>query len=212
MLSLLFNNPLNFLFLAVAFIIALTVHEFAHAWVADRLGDPTPRAYGRLSLNPLAHLDWLGTIMILIGPIGWGKPVPIDDFNFRNPKRDITLVSIAGIAVNLIVAVIGSIILRLIAGSALANIVAGISAAILQYLIIINVNLAVFNLIPVSPLDGFKVVAGLLPSDKTAEWLGLQSYGLIFLLFLILPIFGGTAPINYLINPPINFLLQLLIP
>ena len=103
MLGVLFNNPLSFLFWLVALAMAITIHEFAHAYTADRLGDPTPRLQGRLTLNPLAHLDPLGTLMLLLVRFGWGKPVQFDPFNLKNPRKDGALISLAGPASNLLI-------------------------------------------------------------------------------------------------------------
>src|SRR3972149_2555477 len=114
MLGQLFNNPLAFVFWALALILAITIHEFAHALAADRLGDPTPRLMGRLTLNPLAPLDPLGTLMLLIARFGWGKPVQFDPFNLRHPRRDSALISLAGPASNLIMASTAAIFLQVL--------------------------------------------------------------------------------------------------
>src|SRR3990167_10883511 len=107
-----FSNPLLLILWLAALIIAVTIHEFAHAFAADRLGDPTPKLMGRLTLNPLAHLDVLGTLMLLIARFGWGKPVQIDPFNLQNPRRDSALIALAGPLSNLLLAVVLSLILR----------------------------------------------------------------------------------------------------
>src|SRR3972149_8566479 len=112
MLSLIANNPIMFVIYLLALLIAITVHEFAHAKVADYLGDPTPRLQGRLSLNPLVHLDPLGMILLFLVGFGWGKPVMFDPFNLRNPRRDAALISIAGPGTNFVVALLLSLILR----------------------------------------------------------------------------------------------------
>lgn len=171
----------------IALLVAISIHEFAHAFMADYLGDPTARLEGRKTLNPLAHLDPIGTIMLLFFKFGWGKPVPVDPFNFQNPRRDQALVSLAGPASNLILAFILSVILRLMAGMVNESLLFSIFLPIL----FINVALAIFNLIPIGPLDGFKVVLGFLPEDLAREWQETESYGLIILLLLIfLPIRG----------------------
>src|SRR4030042_6600170 len=100
MLQYLFTNPFSFAIWAAALLVAITIHEFAHAWTADHLGDPTPRLTGRLTLNPLAHLDPIGTLMLLIIRLGWGKPVTVDPFNLRHPKRDMALISLSGAVAN----------------------------------------------------------------------------------------------------------------
>jgi Zn-dependent protease len=219
MIDQLFNNPLAFLFWLIALIVAITVHEFSHAFAADRLGDPTPRLQGRLTLNPLAHLDPLGTILLLVARFGWGKPVVFDPYNLRYPKRDSAIISIAGPISNLLTASIAALIIRGLFFahlSLLSNSVLGVIyyfvIALLQPIIILNVMLAIFNLVPIHPLDGFKIVEGLLPDDYARQWHELQPYGFIFLLFLAFPILGNVAPISRIISPIINFLVGILLP
>ncbi len=208
MLGELFNNPFAFLSWLVSLVVAITIHEFSHAYAADRLGDPTPRIQGRLTLNPLAHLDPLGTIMLLIARFGWGKPVEFDPYNLRNPRRDAAIISFAGPVSNILLAIVLSFVLRLLLMSQLAM----LFYIILQPMIVMNVILAVFNLVPIHPLDGFKIVGGLLPRTYADQWYELQPYGMIFLLFLVFPVFGNTAPVTQLISPVIRFLLLLLLP
>jgi Zn-dependent protease len=213
MIGELFNNPIGFLFYIVALVIAITVHEFAHALLADRLGDPTPRLQGRLTLNPLAHLDLVGSIMMLVARFGWGKPVVFDEYNLRNPRRDAAVISIAGPVSNLLVAIAGSIILHILVASHITTGLLGIVLySFLQPLIMMNVVLAIFNLVPIHPLDGFKIVGGILPPEYARQWKELEPYGMIFLIFMIFPFFGGVAPIHQLINPAISVLLKLLLP
>jgi Zn-dependent protease len=213
MIGELFNNPLSFFLWIVALVTAITVHEFAHAWAADRLGDPTPRLQGRLTLNPLAHLDLLGSLFMLIAHFGWGKPVVFDPFNLRHPRRDAAIISLAGPAINLALAVVASILLRILIGSnVLATIWELLALSVLQPIIILNVALAIFNLVPIHPLDGFKIVGGILPPEYAKQWQELESYGMIFLIFMVMPIFNRVAPINQLINPVITLILGILIP
>src|SRR3990172_6432841 len=108
------SNPITFIFSLVALVVAISIHEFAHAAAADRLGDPTPRLQGRLTLNPLAHLDPIGTLMLLLIRVGWGKPVQFDPYNLKNPRRDAALISLAGPASNLILAIVLALIIKLI--------------------------------------------------------------------------------------------------
>ena len=198
------GTAFNLIFGFVALIVAITIHEFSHAWTAERLGDPTPRLQGRLTLNPLAHLDPVGTILMILVHFGWGKPVQFDPFNLRNPRRDSALISIAGPISNMLVAIVCALLFRIPMPAAISY--------LLFMILQMNIMLGVFNLIPVHPLDGFKIVEGILPEEQAHEWNGLERYGMIFLVFLLFPIFGGTAPIQRIISPVINFLLNILLP
>jgi len=186
-----------------ALLIAITVHEFAHAWAADRLGDPTPQLQGRLSLNPLKHLDPIGTLMLLFFRFGWGKPVEFDPYNLRHPRRDAALISLAGPAINLILATVLSLVLKF-SPSPLFSI-------FLYPVILININLAIFNLLPVPPLDGAKILYGILPREWADEYNDFMGrYGTILLILLIIPIGGSSLAIN-LILPVINLITQFLL-
>ncbi len=206
-----FNNPsdiLQFLFVFPAFLVAITLHELSHGLMADRLGDPTPRVMGRLTLNPLAHLDLIGTLMILFAPFGWAKPVPFDPFNLKNPRRDAALISLAGPVANLLTAIVVSGLLHLVLAAS------GTRTLLVQFLavlIALNVNLAIFNLIPVYPLDGFHIVEGLLSERAAREWSQLQSLGFIIMLVLVFPLFGPSPAIR-VIQPVINLILNILLP
>lgn len=215
----LLSNPLELILYLIALVTAIAFHEFAHAYVADYLGDPTPRLQGRLTLNPLAHLDPIGTVMLLVARFGWGKPVQFDPYNLRNPRRDSALISIAGPTANFILATAGSIIIRLLLTSRLTllsnsvvGFVAYIIVVVLQPIIILNVMLGVFNLVPIHPLDGFKIVEGILPDEYARQWHELEPYGLIFLLFLAFPIISNIAPLSRVITPAINGILNVLLP
>lgn len=218
MLGELSTNPLGFLFWLIALIVAITIHEFAHAYAAERLGDPTPRLMGRLTLNPLSHLDPIGTLMLLIARFGWGKPVVFDPFNLRNPRRDAAIISVAGPVSNFILALLCSILLRIFFTyhvsliTSQLNVLTYFLVALLQPIIVLNVVLAVFNLVPIHPLDGFKIVGGILPKEYASQWQELEPYGMIFLIFLIFPIFGGSSPIHNIISPVINFIISILLP
>jgi Zn-dependent protease len=210
MLDLLISNPLFFFVWLAALAVAITVHEFAHAWTAVRLGDPTPRIQGRLTLNPLAHLDPLGTFMLLIVRFGWGKPVQFDPYNLKNPRRDAAIISLAGPVANLILAGALSIILNFFARPFsglyfLRNII--------PPFIFLNVVLAIFNLLPIHPLDGGKILVGLLPSRDAAQIdRFLNQYGIFILILLIFPLWGGVSPVLHLLSPVINFLLKIYMP
>lgn len=202
----------------IAFVVAITVHESAHAWMSDRLGDPTARLMGRLTFNPLKHLDLYGTVLIplfliFIGSpfvFGWAKPVMFDPYNLRNPKKDGALIALSGPASNMILAVILSIIFNLINGPFFPS---QFLLMILTSTITINVALAIFNLIPLHPLDGGKIFIGLLPDRDAAEAEQFMNrFGLIILLLIIFPLFGRTSVLNSFITPIISFILKILIP
>jgi len=212
---------LSLIFWILAFIIAITVHETAHAWMADKLGDPTPRMMGRLSLNPMVHYDPVGTTLLLVLvvmramgipviPFGWAKPVRFDPYNLENPRRDAALISFAGPFSNLALASLLAIILRITAIPFSPFVFLG---GLLVPVIILNVVLAIFNLLPIHPLDGGKIIVGLLPPQKARELdLFMNQYGLILLFFLIFPIFGGTSLIFTIIGPVLRVIFNLLIP
>jgi Zn-dependent protease len=203
-LQLLWLNPLAFVVVVAVLVFSLTIHEFAHAWMADRLGDPTPRSHGRLTLNPLAHLDWLGTIMLFLIGFGWGKPVPVDAYNFRSPRRDMTLVAVAGPASNLL----GALVMAFIAAHLFNG---GWIATALTLAVQMNIMLAVFNLIPVGPLDGSRVLSGLLPHHLAYEFDEvMERYGLYILLLLIFPFLNGQSAIEFIIQPAQEFLTNII--
>ena len=195
MLDLLFTSPLSFVVIFGGIIIAIGIHEAAHCYMADYLGDPTPRSLGRLTLNPLAHLDPVGTLVILVtGMFGWGKPSPFDPYNLRNPQRDTALIALAGPVSNLLLALGLSLIARLGLPQFLLS--------IFYFLISLNINLAIFNLIPIAPLDGSKI------------FLKNQSnqYSLLLLLLLLFPIFGRHSIASLLVSPVSSFIIHILIP
>ncbi len=177
-------------------LVSLTVHESAHAWTAWRLGDPTGRLLGRVSLNPAAHADPVGTILFpllamvtRLPLIGWAKPVPVDFTNLRNPRRDFMLIAAAGPGANLLLALIGALGMRLTAWT--PNDIAGtinlsaMLATLSFWLLELNLLLAVFNMIPVPPLDGGNVLAGLLPDRAAGVFDSLRPYGFVILYALI---------------------------
>jgi len=201
----------NTLLLAVpAILIALTFHEFAHAYVAYRLGDPTAKNMGRLTLNPLAHLDPMGTIMIFLIHFGWAKPVPVDPRYLGNPKRDMMWISAAGPLMNMALALVSGILLRIFIALGLANTYAGSSASILfqmlYFSLYINLALAFFNLLPIPPLDGSKILAGVLPHRYAPTLYMIESKGPMVLFGIIM--FGwvtGFHVLGLVIGPFIHF-------
>jgi len=197
----------------VGFAFTIIIHEVAHGWVADRLGDPTARLSGRLTLNPIPHIDLYGTILlpvflvIIHSPFlfGWAKPVPFDPYNLKDPKKDSALISLAGPLANIIIATILAVIYRFVPN----QIVSSLIVNIVQF----NVALAVFNLIPIHPLDGGKILVGILPNKEAREFDNfMNQFGIILLVFIIFPIFGGVSIISYFLYPIISFILNLLIP
>ena len=181
-------------------IIAMTFHEFAHAWVADKLGDTTPRAQGRLTLNPLSHIDPFGLILLLFANIGWGKPVQINPRNFNSNKSIETceaLVSLAGPLINLILAFIFMIIYYALFWFTECS---EIILLIVFYTITVNIGLGVFNLLPIPPLDGSKIFAKFLPYNAKA-WID-RNMQYIYILFLILWI---TNVLSWIVSPVISF-------
>lgn len=170
---------------AAAVLLALAIHEYAHAVVAVRLGDPGPKLAGRLTLNPLPHLDPLGTIMLFLFSFGWAKPVMVDPRNFRNPRQDMMWVALAGPVSNILLAFalsrVAPIILNIVPYGAVPA-----TFAFLQVAIQLNIWLAVFNMLPLPPLDGSKVLAGLLPARYAYRYMQFERYGMFILLLLVL--------------------------
>lgn len=199
MLGLLFTNPLAFFIIFPGLLVSIAIHEFAHAWTADRLGDPTPRSQGRVTLNPLVHLDPIGTVMILVTRFGWGRPVEFDPYNLKEPVRDTAIIALAGPVSNMVVAAVLAAILRF------GVIPIDWLAIGIAQVLFINVVLAIFNLIPIYPLDGSKILLALLPRDTAYEYDNfMHKYGMFVLLAMILPWAGGMSPVSALIAPVIN--------
>jgi Zn-dependent protease len=205
-LDLLVDDPAVFFYLAavvtVALLVAITLHEFGHAFAANALGDATAKRLGRLSLNPLKHLDPFGTLMVFFVGFGWGKPVPVDYRALgRNPRRGMAVVSIAGAAMNLVTAAaFGALVrLELVAWHSPRYLhvngwdVASVGADLVGYVIFLSLILAVFNLIPIAPLDGFKVAVGLLPARQAYSFARIERYGPLLLLLLL--VFGYATGI-----------------
>ncbi|MEK6599931.1 MAG: site-2 protease family protein [Deltaproteobacteria bacterium] len=198
--------------LAAPILIAVTFHEVAHGWIADRLGDPTARLLGRLTLNPIKHLDPIGTLVFfLTRMIGWAKPVPVNPLNFRDPLKGMMWVAIAGPVTNLFLAAVSAAILRLLIASGILfdpsiSFVMKPVYMMIQMSVIINVGLAVFNVIPIPPLDGSKVLMGLLSREQAEVFARLEPYG-----FIILILFIMTNIDRMILSPIIGFTVSLLL-
>jgi Zn-dependent protease len=167
------------------FLLAISFHEFAHAFVAVRLGDPTPRYQGRLTLNFTAHFSWLGALMLLIAGIGWAKPVQINTRNLKNPQSDMLWISVAGPVANIILAVIFAVLIRLLRPLLPANIAVISFFAMLYLGVRLNMLLAVFNLIPIPPLDGSKIAYALLPYNWGRALQSVEPWGFIIIYVLL---------------------------
>lgn len=209
---------------ALPILVAIVFHEVAHGWVANRLGDPTAARMGRLTLNPIAHVDLFGTILLPLLLIiaqspflfGYAKPVPVNYYNLNNPKRDMVWVALAGPAMNLLLALVSVLAFKFLSpvfGSVEAD---GISSSLLgffkpvltmaQYSLVINVVLAVFNIFPLPPLDGGRVLVGLLPEPHSSTVARIEPYGFLILLALLM-----TRLLDRVIGPPTEFLLNLFV-
>lgn len=207
----LISNPIEAIFFLLILVFVISIHEYAHARTAHELGDPTPEASGRLTLDPRAHLDPLGSFAFLFFGFGWGKPVPIDPYNLRNPKKDYALISLAGPSSNFISAIIASIALYTIYFFANKTIFL-LLLPLFSMFIRLNLILGVFNLLPFFPLDGFSIVGGLLNREKALEWEELKRYGMLFLFLFIMPFAGGKSMLEIFVSPLLSFLYALLIP
>lgn len=188
------------------FFMAVVIHEFAHGWCAYKLGDPTAKYAGRLTLNPLAHIDPIGTVLlpllltVMRAPIifGWAKPVPINFWNFKHPRRDMILVGLSGPLSNILLAFLTSLIIKMALFSPFITQVLGL-------FVIINLFLAVFNLIPIPPLDGSRVLVGLLPRNLTYLIASFEQFGMLILIVLI-----WLGLLDYIVWPIVNILLKAL--
>ena len=202
------ESLISFLLLFPIFMVAVVVHEVSHGWAALVLGDRTALIAGRLTLNPFKHTDLIGTIVLPITLLvvrspfvfGWAKPVPVNVMNLRHPKRDMLWVGAAGPTANFILAVLAALFLRCVGPSVPSLVVAGT-----KYLILINLVLGVFNLIPIPPLDGSRILTGLLPLRLAREMLSLERWGVILVMLLL-----ALGFLNRILHPAVAFLARLL--
>src|SRR2546427_7657525 len=189
------TDPRTLLFLLPAVLIAATCHEFAHALVADRLGDPTARQLGRLSLNPLVHVDPLGTLFFVLFSFGWARPVPVNPRNFANPRLGMLGVALAGPLVNIVLAfAVGGIVKT-------QGLTGTLWGDLASMLVLINIVLAVFNLIAIPPLDGSRILEGLLPSNQALAYARIQPYGTVVILALLY-----TGVVGQVMSPAVRWL------
>ena len=197
-----FNDPAALLGIAIALLVGLTFHEFSHAFVADQLGDHRPRALGRVSLNPVNHIDPMGAIMLLIAGFGWAKPVPVNPYALRPGRRAMSVVAAAGPVANVVVAIVAAIVYRLLDGM-------GISGFVLDaawFTVLFNLVLAIFNLLPIPPLDGYNVVLPFLPPQLAMQVQRNAHYGMLILLGLILVsyVVPGPGPLSWIFDIAIS--------
>ena len=202
-------DPQTLVLLIPLILFALTVHEYAHGMVAYRLGDPTAKQAGRLTLNPLSHLDPMGTVMLFVIGLGWAKPVPVDPRYFANPKRDMLWVALAGPAANMGLALLSGLIIRFLTSDPSAYLSGALGPILISMMVRslqINLMLAVFNMLPVPPLDGSKIMYSLLP-PQYAHWnYNLERYGPMVLFGLVMMgMFTGFSILWLFIGPFVRF-------
>lgn len=195
------------LFSIPSILISSTVHEFAHAWTATKLGDPTPKMANRLTLNPLAHIDPIGALMMVIARFGWSKPVPTNESNFKNPVIGTALTALSGPASNFLLAIFSAGVLRLLKPNLLVDLNSmDYVATIFITFIGVNISLGIFNLVPLPPLDGHKVVRALLPTTLRRYWEKLSDYSLWILILLFMPF----SPLSSFLGFALTFVIELL--
>ncbi len=199
-------NIQELILLMVPVLFSITVHEVSHGYAAYRMGDPTAKAAGRLTLNPVKHIDVIGLLVLfLTRMIGWAKPVPVNPAYFRNPRKGMMWVSVAGPISNLALACVFAVVYKMSAGFLSSSYLYPL-VFMMELMIGINVGLAIFNLIPIPPLDGSHILEGLLPADMARAYSAIAPYGFVILLVLIF-----TRVVDYLIFPIINTIVSILL-
>jgi len=214
------NTIMQLLIQIPILLITLTIHEFSHGYVAYRLGDDTAKRAGRLTLNPISHIDPIGLLMLFIVHIGWAKPVPVNPYNFKNQKKDMAITAAAGPVSNFVMAIILSVIFRICnfnnpdfiynyVGN--MQLIIYIISEIMKYAIMINLALGIFNLIPIPPMDGSKIVGGFLSDEAYSRYTAQERKGaqILMIIFAISFVFKLNI-IGAIIMPPLNFFLKLL--
>jgi Zn-dependent protease len=205
LLNLLLKDPLGFIIIAIPLLYSVILHELAHGWAAYRMGDPTAKSLGRLTINPLKHLDPMGTLMLFFFGFGWAKPVPVNPNLLRDRRKGMILVSAAGVITNMLLAFCALFLYRLLSPSP-----SGIAAQLLYYFARINIILAAFNLIPLPPLDGSKILMGFAPPGLQKSLFRLERYGLLIIIALLY--LGVLDPVIRFFEWMILSLIKLLLP
>lgn len=205
LLNLLFTNPLAFLLIAIPLLYSIILHELAHGWVAYRLGDPTAKHSGRLSLNPLKHLDPVGTIMLFVFGFGWARPVPVNFNRLHDRHTSMVMVSAAGVVANMLLAFIAIFLDRLLAPPP-----SSLFSSLLYFMAQINIILAAFNLIPLPPLDGSKILMGLVPPNVQNILLRIEPFGFFIIIGLLYT--GVLSPVIAFFKSMILSVIKLLLP
>lgn len=187
---------MEYILIGISILISLVFHELAHGYISHKLGDPTPSRDGRLTLNPMAHLDLFGTICMVLFRFGWAKPVQINSQYYKDKKLGVVLVSLAGPCMNFILALIGTLLMKLLPSS--------VFSIFILYFISVNTSLGVFNLIPIPPLDGSKVLAAILPEDLYFGYMKYEQYGMFILMAILM-----TGILNPVLNIMVEFMYKL---
>lgn len=204
---------LIYLYIIPAALIAIMCHELTHGLFSYLLGDPTPKEQGRLSLNPMKHLDLFGTLSLIFFGFGWAKPVQIDPRYYKNPKWGMALVALGGPLANFVIAFISGLLLTIMYKHPIDSSLLSIIYDFIYILMVINIGLGVFNLIPIPPLDGSKIIGAILPNNAYNQYMKYQKYGMIFILGLlvlldVLESLGYPSLLNELLDVVVNFILN----